>query len=77
MEKIFGQVLKELRSGNNLSQEKLSEITGLDRTYISMLERGIRQPSLSTLSQIADAFKIKTSELIKMLEIKIDNEASI
>ena len=39
----------------NLSQEQLAELVAVDRTYISDLERGLRNPSLKTLARIADA----------------------
>jgi transcriptional regulator with XRE-family HTH domain len=45
--KIFGQVLRELREKENISQEKLAEYCELDRTYISLLERGLRQPTIN------------------------------
>jgi len=45
----FGSVLKELRNNKSISQEQLAHDCGLERTYISMLERGKYQPSLSTL----------------------------
>ncbi|MGM0644089.1 MAG: helix-turn-helix domain-containing protein [Thermodesulfobacteriota bacterium] len=49
IEKIFGQVLRKYRAMNKLSQEKLAQKCGLDRSYISLLERGLRQPSLTTI----------------------------
>ena len=39
---IFGKVLREIRAENHISQEKLAEYCDLDRTYISLLERGLR-----------------------------------
>jgi len=50
---LFGQVLRTLREGENLSQEKLTKFCDLDRTYISVLERGLRQPTISTIFKIA------------------------
>ena len=43
---IFGKVLKDLRLDAGYSQEKLALDCGLDRTFVSMLERGKRQPSI-------------------------------
>lgn len=68
--KVFGQVLRELRVSNQLSQEKLAELTDLDRTYISLLERGQRQPTIRTLFQIAKALNIKPSKIIETVEEK-------
>lgn len=68
---VFGKVLRELRERNNLSQEKLAEYCDLDRTYISLLERGLRQPTITTIFKIADALKISPSEVIKQVEIEL------
>ncbi|MBP7508453.1 MAG: helix-turn-helix transcriptional regulator, partial [Prolixibacteraceae bacterium] len=55
----FGNVLCELRKEKNISQEKLAEYCDLDRTYISLLERGLRQPTLTTIFKISSALKIR------------------
>lgn len=64
----FGEVLRESRLRKSFSQEDLALICELDRTFISMLERGVRQPSLSSIFIIAEALGIKPSRLIKKLE---------
>lgn len=64
----FGSVLKELRNNKSISQEQLAHDCGLDRTYISMLERGKYQPSLSTLFSIAESLEIKASDLVQRIE---------
>lgn len=65
---LFGKVLRELRVENKLSQEKLAEYCELDRTYISLLERGLRQPTITTIFKLAKALKIKPSTLIEKVE---------
>lgn len=60
----FGRVLREYRERAALSQEDLAAAAELDRTYISMLERGTRQPTLETLFRIADALNVSASTLI-------------
>jgi transcriptional regulator with XRE-family HTH domain len=69
--KVFGQVLRELRENKKLSQEKLAEFCDLDRTYISLLERGLRQPTLTTLFRLSRALGIKPSELIEKVQERI------
>ncbi|WP_209125741.1 helix-turn-helix domain-containing protein [Alkalihalobacillus sp. BA299] len=64
----FGKVLKKYRKHNNLSQEKLALLCDLDRTFISLLERGKRQPGLSTVFVLANQLNIRPSELIKEME---------
>lgn len=67
-EKAFGIVLRELRKEKNISQEKLAFEGELDRTFISLLERGLRQPSLTTILQISSALGIKAEDLIALVE---------
>lgn len=67
----FKEILRELRVNNHLSQEKLAELCDLDRTYISLLERGLRQPTITTIFQLSKALNISPSEFIKSIELKI------
>jgi transcriptional regulator with XRE-family HTH domain len=60
----------ERRETLGISQEELASRAGLHRTYISDIERGARNPSLKTLSRLADGLEITTSQLIKMGEAK-------
>ena len=64
----FGSLLRELRLNANLSQEKLADESGLDRSYISLLERGKAQPTLETLFRLSSVIKIPASEIIGLLE---------
>jgi transcriptional regulator with XRE-family HTH domain len=64
----FGQVVKAIREKQNLSQEKLAELAEIDRTYVSMIERGKRHPTLEVASRIADALSMKLSEVIRRAE---------
>lgn len=68
---IFGKVLRELREANQLSQEKLAEYCELDRTYISLLERGLRQPTITTIFKLAKALNISASKLIEIVENQV------
>jgi transcriptional regulator with XRE-family HTH domain len=64
----FGRVLRERRLGAGLSQEKLALEADVDRTFVSLLERGGRQPTLSTLWRLAGALGVAPSELISSVE---------
>ncbi len=57
-----GQRIKELRTKQGLSQEEFAFRCELDRTYITSLERGKRNISLTNLEKIANAFNITLSE---------------
>ncbi|OQY49752.1 MAG: hypothetical protein B6230_07555 [Desulfobacteraceae bacterium 4572_89] len=68
VEKIFGQVLRKFRTSNKLSQEKLSQESGLDRSYISLLERGLRQPSLTTILLLSKTLNTNASKMLRDVE---------
>ena len=61
---ILGQRIRTLREDSGLSQEKFAEKCGFDRTYISLLERGKRNPSYTNLLKVAKGFEISISELL-------------
>lgn len=46
--------LKELRKSKGFTQDKVTELTGIDRRYISMIENGIRRPSPEVAMRIAE-----------------------
>lgn len=64
----FSIILKKIRHERQLSQEQLALESGLDRTYISLLERGMRHPSLKTIFLISDALKMRPTDLVRMVE---------
>ena len=61
----FGRNLRAYRIQRQLSQEDLGEIAGLHRTYISGLERGIRNPSIRIVAQLADALGVEPGDLLR------------
>lgn len=69
----FGAVLRELRLKRGLSQEKLALESGLDRTFISMLERGVRQPTLASIVALSKALGMRPSVLIQKFERNLDS----
>ena len=66
--KQFAKVLQELRHESGLSQEELAEKCNLHDRYISFLERGLRQPTITTIFKLAKALNIAPSDLIKKVE---------
>lgn len=62
----FGNRIRLLRKQNDWSQEDLSFKSGFHRTYIGMIERGERNPSLKNISVFANTFNISLSELLKL-----------
>jgi transcriptional regulator with XRE-family HTH domain len=65
---VFGQVLREQRLSRELSQEELALAADVDRTFVSQMERGIRQPTITTLMKLAGALGIQPSTLIVRME---------
>lgn len=60
----FGRRLKELRSERQLTQEKLAELAGLERTYISQAEQGRRNTTLLTMQKLAAALEVELPDLV-------------
>lgn len=69
-EEIFGKILQEERKAKNISQEKLAKLTGLDRTFISLIENGKRNPTFATILKICSALEINPSDLFSIYEKK-------
>lgn len=68
IQKAFGIALKELRSKNNLSQEKFALKIDMDRTYYASVESGRRNISLINIEKIAKGFDISLSDFFKTIE---------
>jgi transcriptional regulator with XRE-family HTH domain len=64
----FGAAVREARLSLGLSQESFAERVNLDRTYVSGIERGNRNPTILTLWQLAAALGIRPCELVASAE---------
>lgn len=67
----FGRVLRDLRKQAGLTQEQLGFEAELERNYISMLERGERQPTLTTLIKLARPLQSKASHMGALVEAAV------
>ena len=67
-ESIFGEVVRKRRRELGLSQEELGFRSGLHRTYISEIERGLKSPSLRAMIGIAKALDTQVSALMMQTE---------
>ena len=72
--RAIGAVVRELREQAGHSQERLSGECGFDRTYISRVERGILNPTVSRLWKIAEVLKAPLSQVAKRMEIWIEEQ---
>lgn len=61
--KVFGTNVRKYRNEKGISQEKLAELSGLHRTYISDVERFQRSIALENIQRIADALEVETYKL--------------
>lgn len=62
-QKVFGENLRRIRMEKNISQENLAFLSGMDRTYVSGIERGKRNVSLVNINKIALALNVEIKEL--------------
>ena len=64
LQKAFGAVLRDARKKLDFSQEQLALEAGVDRTFVSMLERGVRQPTLVTVFKLAPVLGLSPAVLM-------------
>jgi transcriptional regulator with XRE-family HTH domain len=63
--RVFGERIRALRHDRGLSQERLAELAGVHRTYLSSLERGERNVSLDNIYAIAEALGVSPADLFE------------
>jgi len=71
----FGEVLRRLRGEVGYSQAKLGIEANLWRNFIGMLERGERQPTLTTIFKLAKALNCSASALVRLVEVEVRSES--
>lgn len=67
----FGETIREIRQEKGIAQEKLAHLSDIDRTYMSAIERGLKNPSLKIIFKISEGLGINPSEILLALEEKI------
>ena len=63
----FGRNVSRLRSDAGLSQDKLAEKANLDRTHLSGIERGVRNPGIKSVLRIARALDVSLDRVCRVL----------
>ena len=66
--RLFGAILREAREARGLSQEALALECDIDRSYVSRMERGLRQPTIAMLIRLSETLGVRASALILKLE---------
>ncbi len=72
----LGAELTRLRVAQHWPQQRLAEMLGYDVTYIRQLEKGIKSPTLRTLSHIAEIYSLRVSVLISRAECLVNRAKS-
>ena len=71
LDEALGAELTDLRTRRRWSQQKMADITGYDESYIRQMERGTKSATLRTLSDLASAFSVAVSVLIRRAEVRL------
>ena len=76
MELALGREIKKAREVSQQSQEALAFEAGIHRTYVSLIERGKKSPTLAVIVRLAKALGIKPSELLRRVEVEFERVSS-
>jgi transcriptional regulator with XRE-family HTH domain len=66
----FGRVLRTLRQERGMSQEALALEANIQRNFVSLIERGHNQPTITTIFKLSAALGIRPSALVEQVEIE-------
>jgi transcriptional regulator with XRE-family HTH domain len=72
IKQIIGKTVKAIRIKQGLSQEDLAHECNVDRSYISMIEVGRNEPSVTKIFDLCKGLKIKPSDFFKLIEIEYE-----
>ncbi|TVQ00131.1 MAG: XRE family transcriptional regulator [Planctomycetaceae bacterium] len=61
----FGEAVRKLRMANGLSQDDFAAAADLHRTYVGGIERGERNPTLTSIHRLAKALGVTSAELLR------------
>lgn len=67
-ERAFGDALREIRVAHGISQEQLALESGMDRTYVSLIERGAQSPTIRSVVKLAGVLGVKPSAIVLRME---------
>ncbi|MQA19324.1 helix-turn-helix domain-containing protein [Rugamonas rivuli] len=71
----FGVVLRSFRKKAGLSQEQLALEAGVERNFVSLIERGINQPTIRIIFKLAAALQVDPSAMMKAVEQHLAQES--
>ncbi|NWE76031.1 helix-turn-helix transcriptional regulator [Pseudomonas yamanorum] len=70
----FGRVLRQKRKDAGLTQEQLAHEADVQRNYVSLIERGVHQPTVAVLFKLAKALKCQASSIVVDVENELDRQ---
>jgi transcriptional regulator with XRE-family HTH domain len=70
----FGYVLRAARKARGLTQEAVAEIGGFDRSYPSLLERGLRTPTLTSIVRLAEVLGTEPGQLVEQTLVRLKSK---
>ena len=70
IKEMIGSRIKEIRNSKGMTQEKLSEIVGINPKYLSGIERGTENPTLNTILKIVESLNVSLDEVFGGIEIE-------
>ena len=77
IKKVLGNRIRALRNEMGLSQEAFADKCGIDRTYMSGIERGVRNPTLVVICAISDGLEMDLSQVFMFdVEAEKDGEST-
>lgn len=65
--KKLGENLKKIRTTKNITQTELAKTLGVDKSFVSNIENGKTNPTLSTITSLAKVLKVSTNELFNSI----------
>lgn len=71
VEESLGEAIRWYRERGGLSQEALGLEAGSGRTYVSEIERGVKNPSVATLFKLAGVLRVRPSEIVRRAERRL------
>lgn len=69
----FGMILRRLRTAAGLTQEQLALEADLQRNYVSMMERGVNQPTITTLIKLSKPLRCSAAHIVNQVELLIQS----
>lgn len=72
IKQVIGKTIKAIRINQGLSQEDLAGLCQVDRSYISLVEVGKNEPSVSKIFELCEGLKIKPSAFFKIIEAEYE-----